>query len=311
MNGVVISVDIGGSAIKSGLINSDGSVDGPLTRRTIDSTASAQVILAELSQEIAAAHGRAGKSTVIGVAVAVPGPFDYRRAISRMKGLGKFEALYGLELDALLRRRLPHLSSLPWRWVNDAAAFALGELNYGAARGVERSVFLTLGTGCGSAFAVDGALVSEGEGVPENGYVYRLPYRGAVVDEWLSQRGLRRLWREVAGPGRTEGEIDGAELADLARSGDERAEDTFRRFGEVLAAALAPVFASFRPQRVVLGGQISRSFDLFAPAARQTLVQNAEVSPTPDLVAAMRPDAAALQGAASQLLIEGKAGTGS
>ncbi|MEX2540539.1 MAG: ROK family protein [Trueperaceae bacterium] len=307
----MISFDIGGSAIKSGLIQSDGSVDGDLARRTIDSTAGAQEILAELTEAIEAAHGRAGESTVIGVTVAIPGPFDYRRAISRMNGLGKFEALYGLELDSLLRRRLPQLSSLPWRWVNDAAAFALGELHYGAARGMERAVFLTLGTGCGSAFAVDGALVSEGEGVPENGYVYPLPYRGAVVDEWLSQRGLWRLWREVAGSGRIEDEIDGAELADLARSGDERAAETYRRFGEALAAALAPVFAGFRAQRVVLGGQISRSADLFVPAARQALVQNAEVSPTPDLVTAMRLDAAALQGAASQLLVEGKPGTNS
>jgi glucokinase len=52
------------------------------------------------------------------------------------------------------------------RFLLDSAAFLLGEIGAGEARGVERAVGITLGTGIGSAFAVDGQIVTEGPGVP-------------------------------------------------------------------------------------------------------------------------------------------------
>src|SRR5690606_8737143 len=137
------------------------------------------------------------------------------------------------------------LAALPWRWINDAQAFALGELRFGAAVGVARAMFLAIGTGCGSAFALDGVVITEGHGVPRDGYVYSLVHDGKTVDELLSARGLVRLWREAAPDkaGRGRSEVSGTaksgsrrpsarRVGRLAEDGDVAAVAAFRRFGE-------------------------------------------------------------------------------
>lgn len=289
---VILSLDVGGSAIKSGLVSTDGSLIGSPARREIDSRREAGPVLEDFAEVLRDLSRDAVPYTPLGVGVAMPGPFDYARGISRMSNHGKFDSLHGINLAQELTRRVPALADLPWRWINDAAAFALGELRYGAARHADRALFLTLGTGCGSAFAVDGKLIDSGEGVPENGYVYPLLYRGTRIDDLLSHRGVSRLWSEVTG---SSGEtLPAAEIARLAAEGDEDALETFRRFGTLLARSLAPVYRSFRPRLVVLGGQVSRGYPFFAQAAAD--------EGAPPLVVAHQLDSAALQGAASALL---------
>ncbi len=222
----------------------------------------------------------------------MPGPCDYEKGVPLMVGLGKFESVYGLDLGAEVVARAPALEGIPWRWLNDAQAFALGELRFGAAAGAYRAMFLTLGTGCGSAFAVDGRIVTDGKGVPDGGFVYPLRHDGRTVDELLSARGVLRLWRETAADAsRAETARD---VGRLAEAGEAAALAAFSRFGSLLAAALGPVFTAFRPEVVVLGGQVSRSLPFFAPAA--------EMAGAPRLVRAAAPEAAALRGAAVHVL---------
>lgn len=327
-----LALDVGGSAIKSGVVLAGGALWGAPERDEIDSQAPAPTVLARFAQVLARLRERAVSHAVVGIGVAMPGPFDYERGVSRMRGLGKFDRIYGLSLAEELATRVPGIANLHWRWINDASAFALGELRYGAARGVPRVMFLTLGTGCGSAFAVDGKLVASGPGVPPDGYVYTLEHRGRRIDELLSQRGVMRIWRDLAtvsGEGRLAGRasasagggeahsaghafvpdggrepqagsraepVDAETVAALAQTGNERAKETYRRFGELLATALAPVTTAFRPDLVVLGGQISRSFDLFTDAARE--------AGAPPLTVADELESAALKGAASLVLEE-------
>src|SRR5688572_21060975 len=81
--------------------------------------------------------------------VAVPGPFDYERGISLVRH--KLLELHGVDLRSELAAALGFAPS-SIRFLNDAAAFALGEWWVGAARGHRRAVGITLGTGLGSAF---------------------------------------------------------------------------------------------------------------------------------------------------------------
>ena len=297
----VLALDVGGTAIKSAVVLPDGSLLGEHERHDIDSEAPADAVLERFAHVLRRLVHRSQGRRLLGIAVSMPGPFDYERGISLMHGLGKFDAIFGLPLAAELTARVPELANLPWRWINDASAFALGELRYGAARGADRAMFLTLGTGCGSAFAIGAQLVTNGTGVPPHGYVYPLEYEGRRIDDLLSQRGLMRLWHDAAAAGGDEvpteavtSPTDPAAIAALALAGNARAKATYRRFGELLARALAPVFESFRPDLVVLGGQISRSFDLFAPAAME--------AGAPPLCVASDLDGAALKGAATLLL---------
>lgn len=299
MKGAGIALDVGGSAVKGGLVRPGGRLWGTVARHEIDSSGPAHELIARIASAISQLRGKAANEPLAGVAVAFPGPFDYANGVSRIRGLGKFDSLYGLELQALLQERVPELAALPWLWINDAEAFALGELRFGAGQGAKRAVFLTLGTGCGSAFAVGGRLVGEGAGVPDQGHVYPLPCRDGTVDEWLSHQGLLKLWSETAGSTRSRGQYQGAEVAALARNGDEAAISAFARFGELLASALAGVFGEFGAERIVVGGGVSRAFALFAPRAREELARL--LSPAPRLVRARHLGSAALLGAASSL----------
>jgi len=292
----VLCLDVGGSSVKSGVVLASGEVIAGPYREELDSAGPAEPVLAVLAASLARLLPAAAGGDVRGVGVSMPGPCDYERGVPLMRGLGKFDALYGLDLAAEVTARAAALAGLPWRWLNDAQAFALGELRFGAGRGAARAVFLTLGTGCGSAFAVDGRLVTAGEGVPEGGFVYPLEHEGSAVDELLSARGVLRRWREVA----EERGVDprsattAREVGLLADAGDPAALEAFARFGRTLAAALGPVFVAFRPEVVVLGGKVAESLRHFGPAARE--------AGAPPLVPAAAPDAAALRGAAVHLL---------
>ncbi len=295
----VLCLDVGGSSVKSGVVLAGGELIAGPFRQELDSAGPSGPIVAALASSLEAPLPAAAGRDVRGVGVSMPGPTDYARGVPLMRGLGKFESVYGLDLAAEVVGLAPSLAGLPWRWLNDARAFALGELRFGAARGASRAMFLTLGTGCGSAFAVDGRILTSGPGVPEGGFVYLLRHEGSTLDELLSARGVLRLWRQVAAgrrpaAGDLEGVASAREVGRRAQAGDPAALEAFARFGSLLAAALEPVFTAFRPEVVVLGGKVSESLRFFAPSAGE--------AGAPPLVAAAAPDAAALRGAAVHLL---------
>lgn len=292
---VAVALDVGGTSVKAALVDRDGAVVAGPELFPVEAGAEAPVILARFEAILRALWGRAAGRTVIGIGVGMPGPFDYARGVSLMRGLGKYDAIHGIRLGDDWRRRLELSPDFPVRWINDAAAFALGESLFGAGRGFRRMMAVTLGTGCGAAFVVGGRVVAAGEGVPRGGEIYHLPFRGATIDEWLSRRGLLRLWAEMA-PGRTGPDV--RDLAVAAESGDTQAAILFTRFGELLAEALGPIARAFRPQCLVLGGRIGQSLGLYDRPLRAVL------APIGCCLAGARDPAAALRGAASLIWAE-------
>jgi glucokinase len=196
------------------------------------------------------------------VGVAAPGPFDYERGICLVRGLGKLEAIYGVDFRRELARTLA-LDPAAIRFLNDAEAFLLGESVVGAARGHDRAMGLTLGTGLGSAFLAGGGVVRAGEGVPPNGEVHVVPFRGAPVEDAISGRGITA---------RYDGRADARETAARADAGDARARRAFASFGADLAEFLDPFVRGFRPTRVVVGGSIARAWRHFGDALPELAV---------------------------------------
>ncbi|MEW8978326.1 MAG: ROK family protein [Symbiobacterium sp.] len=261
---VVIGLDVGGTSVKAGLVAADGGLvgrDDGLVHFPMASDQGREAVLAQFDRVLRALWALAGGRPVVGIGVGMPGPFDYTAGVSLIRGLRKYDSICGVNLKDDWRRRLGLDVEFPIRFINDAAAFALGESRYGVARGKRRVMAVTLGTGCGGAFVVDGRIVTEGEGVPRRGEVYHLPFRGSILDEWVSRRGILRLWQEID-PGRANWDVK--ELADAARSGDPAALRLWEEWAAVLADALGPVAEAFRPDLLVLGGRIARSADLFA-----------------------------------------------
>ena len=200
-----------------------------------------------------------GHEGVIEAMLAVPGPFDLQAGVSLMRH--KLPHIYGVDLRQGLAGRFG-FEPARIRFLNDADAYLLGEIGAGAARSFSRAVGLTLGTGIGSAFAVNGQLVTEGTGVPSGGEIWNLPYRGGIVEDFISSRAIVGNYERCAGKKR--------EVVDLAAAAqsDPAAQQAFIEFGQHLGVVIRTLLAEFHANVIVLGGGISRSANLFLPTVQ-------------------------------------------
>lgn len=271
---ILPAFDVGGTYIKAAVLDDNGRVI-PETAQTYQANADADretliahfygILVRQLRLVKAAA-------CIKGIGYSFPGPFDYEQGICLLRGQGKYDALYGVclrnELQSLIRLQglpISYASDMPILFENDGALFALGEwMSEHLAQ--ERRISITLGTGTGSAFLENGHIVKHGLGVPQNGWIYNLPCRGATVDDWLSARGLVRL---AAENGLTIQEP--VSLFEMAQSGDQKAKEVFLCFGRLIGETLRPIADGYRANRLVVGGQIAKSGAYFLPEVQHCL----------------------------------------
>jgi glucokinase len=259
-NSQILVFDVGGSHIAASLFHPASMTIGKLHSLPVRETGTADEFfaafesLAELMLPASAPRS--------GVAVAIPNPFDYEHGVSYMRH--KYRQLYGNDLRKGLGEKLG-CDPARVHFLNDAAAFLIGELFHGAATGVSRAVGIALGTGVGSAFAVDGKIVVTGRGVPLDGEIWNLPYRNSTVENLVSTRSIQRRYEQLTGKC--------AEVRDIAALGinDPNVRQTFEAFGKELGKVLRHTCVEFAPQRIVLGGGISRAAALFLAAAEKEL----------------------------------------
>lgn len=287
-----IGADIGGSHISSAVVDLQTGVLCTSVQVTpINNKASALEILdgwcSNLSETMRCSDIKVDK-----IGFAFPGPFDYQKGISLISGVNKFDKIYGLDVGESIRSVLGTATSdMQFRYVNDASAFALGECLGGATREDDRVVALTLGTGVGSGFVAHRKLVDNSVEVPDNGWVYCLPFEDGIVDDAFSTRWIIKRYKELTGK-----EVSGAkDVADMYNA-DRSARQLFEEYGERMAAFVAPLLDKFHSRSLVLGGNISRAYPLFAqPLINGLSRQGLEVSVKPSELL----DKAAMIGAAS------------
>ena len=233
---MITVLDVGGSSIKSGRVDDDFRTIGEVTTTPLDNSGSADALIAcfvAAATSVDAGHD---------VALAMPDPFDHETGRSLMTH--KFASLYDLPLVARLADELDGERDV--RTCNDAAAAVVGEAVSGAGVGHRRVLGITLGTGLGAAFVVDGRPTPEIDGLIVGDLYRRSLSDGRLADDALSARALQR--RRAAG----EPDVD-------------------TTFGRELGAFLRPVIDVLAADVVVIGGGGSGSFDAFAPAARAEL----------------------------------------
>lgn len=248
-----LCLDVGGTEIKAAPVDENGALLQPITYFPANAAGEAEEILSHFVAVFEKI--RPTGQEIAGISLAFPGPFDYENGICLLQGLDKFDKLYGYNLRQAFADRAGVLPECV-RFTNDASAFALGEMRFGKAQGAKRALFVCIGTGCGSAFGIDGKLAVPGiSGVPESGYIYDAPFLGGCVDDYISRRGLMALTKEMLGEA-----LDGKALAQRA---DEQARQCFLTFGARLRDALLPHLAAFSPEVLCLGGQITKSAALF------------------------------------------------
>lgn len=287
-------LEIGGTHVTAVLVEVAGwsTHTGSLTRLPLRSGGTVD----ELLDDIASAANTLGDRHQSDWAVAIPGPFDYAVGIARYEHVGKFDNLFGVNLrDALGSRIRPAPGFI--HFLNDADAFGVGEYAVGAARGHDRAVCITLGSGVGSAFLDCGEPVNTGPAVPPDGSLHLLSYRGRPLEETVSRRAIRASYATATStpPGTVP---DVHEIAERARLGDTRALRVLHQAFAGLGAALGGAISAFEASILVVGGSVANSWDLVGPALREGLSISMPSMDSLAIQPAARPDDAAILGAA-------------
>ena len=179
-----IGVDIGGSHITSGMFEHMDKylIPNSIVTIPVDNGASKAEILSKWAEAIRQTIATGGVDQIEGIGLAVPGPFDYYNGTCLIRGVQKFDSLYNVNVRDELSTRL-NFPSDQIRFINDAASFSIGEAKYGEAASFSRCVAITLGTGFGSCFLVDGQPIVSGAEVPESGVLYDKYLQGRMADD--------------------------------------------------------------------------------------------------------------------------------
>jgi glucokinase len=280
MGSLVPVLEIGGTHVSAASVDPAGWHVEQTTRFSLDADAAADALLDRIGRAGNALRATANPTW----GVAMPDPFDYERGIGQFEGVGKFTALRGVDVGAGLRRWLRG----EFAFVNDADAFLLGEWVAGAARGAQRCAGITLGTGVGSAWLVDGQITDPG--TPPGGRIHRMTIDGQPLEDVFSRRAIRRSYAQAGG----DPAADVKQIADAARTGSTAAKRVLEDATTALGRVVGRCCAGFGADVLVVGGSMSASWDLLEPAFRA----GASDEVLPRVVLARYPEEAPLIGAA-------------
>src|SRR3954466_762249 len=256
-----LGIDIGGTKVAGGLIAPDGTILATARRATPGASVSdTEDAIAAVVEELAARHD----DDLVGVGVGAAGWFD------RTGDTVLFSPHLAWR-NSTLRKDLAARLQLPL-WVgNDADAAAWAEYRYGAARGADLALMVTLGTGIGGGMVLDGRLRRGSHGVAgEWGHMRAVPdgrrcacgSRGCW-EQYASGTALAQTAREVARTSRAaaaqllervDGDVDrltGEDVAALASDGDALALELVTEVGQWLGQGIADLAAILDPEVVV------------------------------------------------------------
>jgi len=290
MSDVAIGVDVGGTKALALLVARDGRVLGEVKSATPhlegnDAGAATAAVLTEQVRELAGYHGRSPSDIPVGIGL--PG---LMRRDGRLAYAPNLQSVSGADLGAQLGHSLS--SSLVF-CENDANCAALAEHAWGAARGIDDFVMVTLGTGIGGGIFVDGHLVRGRSGfageighmvVQANGAPCRCGGHGCW-ERYASGGGLGRLSREAAESGRLPTLVEQRGGADAVRAEDvtaaaarglDEAVLLMKEMGWWLALGIANLAVILDSGHFVIGGGLSSASDLVLPSAREYLVELVE-----------------------------------
>ena len=276
-----LTLDVGGTKIKGGVLNESGTLyKNEIMEFDALSRETKNIILNNIIHilESLALSIEDDNCTIKGIGLAFPGPFDYLKGISLITGIDKYESIYKVNIKNEIIR-LARKSNILRKYIeidykvlflHDIQAFAIGEGHYGNASKYKRVMYVCIGTGAGSAFTIDNRIVtSQLENVPENGWIYKSKLKKSIIDDYISVRGLRDLCVEYFGC-----DIDGKTLNIMAGENNEKALAVFDQFGKNLIQALDGFLCSFKPECIILGGQISKSYGYFGKYLSMNCDQN-------------------------------------
>jgi glucokinase len=280
---VVLGIDIGGSHITLALVDLTAKkiVDQSYYRIHVNSWSESEGLITSWAEAIEGVCQKAGIA-IPRIGIAMPGPFDYDKGISYIRGNNKYDSLYGLNMKELLADKL-NIDAENIRMLNDAAAFLRGEVFAGTGKTYERAIGLTLGTGLGTAVY--------NNGIAKDGELWDSRFKEGIAEDYISTRWFVKRYFELSGINI----LDVKALKDIASQSDS-AKAVFKEFAHNLGLFITSFAAAESPEVVILGGNITNASPLFLSHLLKFLSQHQVDIP---VVISKLGENAAIMGAAS------------
>ena len=266
----VVGIDVGGQTTKLGVVDARGTVLAQTVIRTDTYTDIAPYIseLAVALNKVIADAGVEGK--VKGIGVGAPNGNYYTGTIENAVNLS-WGGTQTIEFSKLLSEAM---NGLPVALTNDANAAAVGEMTYGAARGMKNFIMITLGTGVGSGIVINGDVVYGHDGFAgELGHVAAVRNNGRTcncgktgcLETYASATGVARTareWLELSNEPsvlRNLDNISSKDVYEAAQEGDALALKIFEFTGKILGRSFADFIAFSAPEAIVRFGGLARA----------------------------------------------------
>lgn len=319
MKRFLIGVDMGGTNVRMGIVTPEGKVVKK-TQYSIDISKKGLALLEELVSNLKNLTRMEFKESkqLIGIGIGIAGAIDMQRGI-----INESPNILDLKRFAL-RDFLGKRISYPIAIENDANAFTLGEGWVGAAKGCKHYCGITLGTGVGGGIVVGGEILHGAEGMAgEVGHMVIDPEgplcgcggRGCL-EVYASGTGIRRMALVAIEKGKGQGifkcsggdpqKVTSENVFETAQSGDVTAKKVFNEMGKFLGLGLVNLIHLFNPEKIVIGGKVSRAWDYFIGSVMKTVQERSMKGPREKLqiVKAECGDDAGMLGAAYSALKE-------
>jgi glucokinase len=281
---LAVGIDIGGTGTKFGIVDRNGNI---LFSSEISSRNHAQVegFIDELYQQVSVMIRKAGGTERIkGIGVGAPNGNYYT---------GTVEYAPNLPWKGILpfQKMMEDKFKLPVVLTNDANAAAIGEMMYGAAKGMKDFIMITLGTGVGSGIVANGQLVYGHDGfagelghtiIIPNGRLHEGTGKYGSLESYASATGVRLTAIEILDK-TTEysvlrdipkNKIDSKRVYDAAMAGDKVAREIFEFTGQILGLGLANFVMFSSPEAIILFGGLTKAGDLILKPTREHMEAN-------------------------------------
>lgn len=254
-----LGIDWGGTYIKAGIVDHQGKI---IEKKVFASSdfRKKKVFIQQIKDLV-----RIFKHFKIkGIGIGAPGIIDTQRGfIYYLPNISGWE---NYPLKDVLKKEL----KLPLSINNDANVFALAEARLGAAKGAQRAIFLTLGTGLGGAVIINGKILEGRTSSTELGHV-PISLDGRIcscggkgcIETFVGIKHLLAQYRKLK-KNKTAGK-EVKEIFENAVRGEKEALMVWKEFSHSLGKFLAGMINIFDPEVIVLGGGVSGAFRLFKP----------------------------------------------
>jgi glucokinase len=282
-NDHAIGIDIGGTNTKYGIVNHRGQIvfEGSIkTDKYLDVNDFVNALYEKIHPEIE----KMKDLNFIGIGVGAPNGNFYTGTIEYAPNL-KWKGI--VPMAQLVQDKF----NLPAKLTNDANAAAVGEMLYGAARGMKDFIMITLGTGVGSGIFANGELILGHDGFAgELGHTIVVPggrlhpHTGALgsLEAYCSATGVTYTAKEYL-TGTEElsilrdiplDDLDSKAVFDAALAGDSLAQKVFKTTGDILGMALANFVMFSSPEAIILFGGLTKAGDILMNPIKESMERN-------------------------------------